>query len=301
MLASLLPGLREIRAPLVSGYLWLVFFFLALHDQLPSEADSDSVLQPLFGLGADLSTLGIATVSGVAAYLVGSAVQEMLKLLGRILSPQAPLYGEAGSRISAAGRSDIKETVRIRVQGIARRLHQVALSPGDKGIDEPTPVTVERELPLVRTLLLGERRELVGEVDRLQAEADLRITVAFPLAALAVFLAAEVSPGWLALALPAVLLAVQGYQRQLEAGDLLAKALRIGKADAPALEALAAAADEALQRAELEGDLRKSMDGGDGMAAFRLGNLQASSDDFEAAVVSLEFAAQQGIVRAYAE
>lgn len=302
MLTNLLPGLREIRAPLISGYLWLAFFFLAFHEELPSSSDPGPVFEPLFDLGGNISALGLATATGVAAYLVGSAVQELLKLLGRLPSFHRPLYGEAGIRTSSAGRDDVHDAVRIRVQGIRRRLFQVALSPGEKGVDEaPAPEDVEQELPLIRTLLLGERPELIGELDRLKAEADLRITVAFPLAFLAGFLGFEASWGWFALLLPAGLLVLQGYQRQLEAGDLLAKAMRIGKADAPALEALSRSADAALSRIELEGELRQQMDGGDGLAAFRLGNLQASWDDYETAVASLEFAAGEGVVRAYAE
>lgn len=302
MLTNLLPGLREIRAPLISGYLWLALLFLVFHDELPSSDNPGSVLSPLFEVAHDLSAFGVATVTGVAAYLVGSAAQELWKVLGRLLSPRRPLYGESGVRTSAAGQRDVQDAVRIRVQAIRRKLFQVALAPGEKGIDaEPDVETVERELPLIRTLLLGERPELVGELDRLQAEADLRITVAFPLAFFAIFLAVEDSLGWLLLLIPCGLLLVQGYQRQLEAGDLLAKALRIEKADAPALAALRTSADAALERVELEGELRRRMDDGDGLAAFRLGNLQASWEDYEAATVSLGFAIEKGIVRAYAE
>jgi tetratricopeptide (TPR) repeat protein len=300
LLANLLPGLREVRAPLVSGYLWLAFFLLAFDGDLPTRGDPGG-LEPLFALAEGLSVLGIATVTGIAAYLVGSAVQELLKLLARLLS-QRPLYGEAGIRTSAAGRNDVRDAVRIRVQGIKRELFQVALSPGEKGIDEePTAEMVERELPLIRSLLLGERPEFVGELDRLKAEADLRVTVAFPLLAFAIYLTLEGWPAWLGLVVPAGLLLIQGVQRQLEAGDMLAKALRIGQADAPVLEALASSADAVLQRVELEGELRRSMEGEDGMAAFRLGNLQVSWDDFGASVSSFEFATEKGIVRAYAE
>ena len=302
MLFNLLPGLREIRAPLISGYVWLTFFFLALHEDLPSAGSPGSVLNPLFEIGESLTTGGLIAVTGVAAYLVGSAMQELWKVLGRVLSPGRPFYGEAGTRTSASGRRDVKSAVRVRMQNVTGLLSQVAVAPGERGIaDEPDPEEIERELPLIRTLLLGERPELVGELDRLQAEADLRVTVAFPLAFLAVYLAWKASHGWILLLLPALLLLVQGYQRQLDAGDLLAKALKIGKADAPSLEALTASAKAVLQRVELEAELRRRVDEEDGMAAFQLGNLQASWDDFDSAANSLRFAADKGVVRAYAE
>jgi tetratricopeptide (TPR) repeat protein len=302
VLTGLLPGLREIRAPVISGYLWLVFFFLAFHGALPSRQSADPTLKPLFDLGHDLSALGIATVTGVAAYLVGSAAQELLKLVATI-PPGPPLYAEAGTHLSAAGRDDVGSAVRFRVQAIQRRLYQVALSPGEKGVDgEPSPEMVESDLPLIRTLLLGDYPDLVAELDRLQAEADLRITVAVPIAALAILFCFAVSPLWLLALLLAVGLLAQGYKRQVEVGNLLAKALRIGKVDAPTLQSLDASAAAAIERTELEEDLaRKVKDGGSGMAAFRLGNLQASGGDSEGAVASLRIAIENNVIRAYAE
>jgi tetratricopeptide (TPR) repeat protein len=302
MLANLLPGLREIRAPLISGYLWLVFFFIAFHDDLPTAETAVPTLKPLFDLGHDLSALGIATVSGVAAYLVGSAVQELLKLLCGYM-PGAPFYAEAGTHLSAAGRGDVQRAVAVRVQAIRRRLFQVALSPGEKGVDEePSSRSIERELPLIRTLLLGEHADLIGELDRLQAEADLRITVAIPMICFAGLFAINVSPLWLLALLPAGLLVGQGHQRQIEAGDLLAKALRIGKVSAPSLESLDTSATAAVERIELEEELaRKVSEGKSPMAAFRLGNLQAAGENFEAAITSLRFAAEKGVIHAYAE
>ena len=302
MLTGLLPGLREIRAPLISGYLWLAFVFLVFHSDLPSHSHPGAALRPLFELGDSLSAFGIATVSGVAAYLVGSAIQELLKLAARLFPSNKPFYAKPGTHVSFAGRDDIDHFIDIRIERIRRKLFQVALNPGERGVDaEPHLWTVERELPLIRTLLLGERPELVGELDRLQAEADLRITVAVPLAFLAVFFALEASPWWLLSLIPILLLLVQGYQRQVEVGDLLATALRIGKANAPALESLEASVDAALDRIELEEELSKKVAENNAMAAFRLGNLQASGEDFEGALSSLKYAAEHGIVRAHAE
>ena len=302
MLAGLLPGLREIRAPLISGYLWLVFFFLAFHGFLPTRHSADPTLKPVFDLGHDLSALGIATVTGVAAYLVGSAAQELLKILAAI-PPGTPLYAEAGTHLSEDGQKDVGSAVELRVQGIQRRLYQVALSPGEKGVDEePSQATVEGDLPLIRTLLLGDYPDLVAELDRLQAEADLRITVAVPVAALATLFCFEVSTFWLLALAISVGLIAQGHRRQVEVGDLLAKALRIGKVDAPSLVSLDASAVAAIERTELEEDLaRKVKDEGSGMAAFRLGNLQATGDDLEGAVRSFRIAADNNVIRAYAE
>jgi tetratricopeptide (TPR) repeat protein len=302
VLTNLLPGLREIRAPVVSGYLWLAFFFLLLHHDLPSSDHPGSVLRPLFHLFDDLSALGIATVASVAAYLVGSAMQEVLKLLGRLFAPRKPLYAPAGTHLSTDGKRNLARAVRIQVERISRRLFQVAMSPGERGIDEaPGPDAVERELPLVRMLLLDQQSELVGELDRLQAEADLRITVAAPLAALGVYFAFKISYGWGLLLVPAVMLFVQGYQRQREAGDFLAGILHSGRASAPAVTDFEISVDAALERTDLEWKLKGEMAEGDGMAAFRYGNLLASGGEYKKAVEPLTNAVDQGVVQGYVE
>jgi tetratricopeptide (TPR) repeat protein len=301
VLANLLPGLREIRAPIVSGYMWLVFFFLVLHSDLPTRDNASSAVQPLFELGDRLSVLGIATVASVAAYLVGSAMQEVLKLVGRSVPRRKTFYGEAGTHTTERGRQNLHGSVRMRVKGIVQSLFEVALAPGEREIARaPETDEVIAELPLVRTMLLGEHPELVGELDRLQAEADLRITVAFPLAALAIYLAIEASPGWLFALAPAVLLLLQGRQRLRETGDFLTRVLQIGRADTPSVKAFEVSVKAALDQTELEWKLKGEMDG-DGMAAFRYGNLLASAFRFEQAVAPLEAAAENGVVQAHAE
>jgi tetratricopeptide (TPR) repeat protein len=303
VLANLLPGLREIRAPVVSGYLWLIFLFLALHSALPSRHDAGSAIQPIFDLGDRLSVLGLATVTGVAAYLIGSAMQELLKSVGRWLAPRKPLYAEPGVHTTDGGRRVLMTSLEVRMDGITRKLFQIALSPGERGIDEaPRTRAILDELPLTRALLLGEHPELVGELDRLQAEADLRITVSIPLAALGILLFVLTwDPWWLFAVGPAGLLLWQGFKRQHEAGDFLAKVLRIGKVDAPLVSAFEVSVDAALERNKLEWQLKAEKDGGDAGAAFRLGNLQASAGEREDALESLRFAAEKGVTRAYAE
>ncbi len=302
MLTNLLPGLREIRAPVVSGYLWLVFFYLLLHDDLPTRATAAPAVQPLFQLGDRLSVVGIATVASVAAYLVGSAMQEVLMLVGRLGSPRRPLYGEPGVRTTATGRDRLTQSVTLRVQGIAQRLFQVALSPGERNIENaPAADEVIAELPVVRTLMLGEHPELVGELDRLQAEADLRITVAVPLAALAVYFAAVSSPGWLLALVPSLLLLLQGHQRQREAGDFLARVLQIGKTDHPAVKTFELSVNAALEQTELEWNLKGEMASGDGRAAFRYGNLLFNAREYEKAIEPLTLATDQGVAEAYAQ
>lgn len=78
LLSSLVPALREIRGPLVAGYLWLVCAWLLFEPVLPSR-DSHSLYQRLATLGEAIGPVGLAVVASVAAYLVGSLFQSLVR------------------------------------------------------------------------------------------------------------------------------------------------------------------------------------------------------------------------------
>src|SRR5690554_6799109 len=73
MLASLLPGLRDVRTPLTVGYLWLVLLYLWFADRLPHERpDGDGVLSRLFDLSAFVGLSVTLAATSFVAYLVGA-------------------------------------------------------------------------------------------------------------------------------------------------------------------------------------------------------------------------------------
>ena len=72
MLASLLPGLRDVRAPLAAGYLWLVACWLTLEPSVPERADAHGVVASLYRADDVLSVVGLGLVLAFAAYLLGS-------------------------------------------------------------------------------------------------------------------------------------------------------------------------------------------------------------------------------------
>jgi hypothetical protein len=53
MLASLLPGLRDLRAPVVTGYIWLIVLWLLLEDHVPRPSEARGALQSLYELAQD--------------------------------------------------------------------------------------------------------------------------------------------------------------------------------------------------------------------------------------------------------
>ena len=68
MLASLLPGVRELRSPLAAGYVWLAALWLLFHDRVPeSEDEATGAWEAIFALGDRVSTVAI----GVAVSFAG--------------------------------------------------------------------------------------------------------------------------------------------------------------------------------------------------------------------------------------
>ena len=72
MLASLLPGLRDLRAPLAAGYLWLAAGWLYFAPQLPASVnDADGVLKDIYRVADASNPVAIAAGLTFIAYLLG--------------------------------------------------------------------------------------------------------------------------------------------------------------------------------------------------------------------------------------
>lgn len=69
--SSLIPGMREVRAPLIGGYLWLLFAFLLVHPEVPAAGDN-RVYTELNEIADVVGPIGLAIAGAIAAYLVGS-------------------------------------------------------------------------------------------------------------------------------------------------------------------------------------------------------------------------------------
>lgn len=81
VLASLLPGLREIRAPLAAGYLWLAFAWLLAREHLPAAANATGLLDDVYALAALVGTTACLAAVSFVAYLVGALSGTMTELI----------------------------------------------------------------------------------------------------------------------------------------------------------------------------------------------------------------------------
>ncbi|MBO1336870.1 hypothetical protein [Streptomyces sp. VRA16 Mangrove soil] len=75
MLASLLPGLRDLRTPLAVGYLWLMCAWLWFHDALPRRATASGPVADLYALNEILPPATFLAALTFCAYFLGSIVE----------------------------------------------------------------------------------------------------------------------------------------------------------------------------------------------------------------------------------
>lgn len=79
-LTSLLPGLREVRAPLVAGYMWVLFGWLLADPAAPDHSKGD-LYDRLAQVGTAVGPVGEAVAASVLAYLVGSLITSVVMWL----------------------------------------------------------------------------------------------------------------------------------------------------------------------------------------------------------------------------
>jgi hypothetical protein len=102
-IANLLPGIRELRAPLAAGYLWLIAAWFLLHDSVPTEHEASGLLADAYDLADAVGRVGVAAAVAFVAYLIGSL---SLWISASLESVGGPVAG-----VSVPGRKRIREFV----------------------------------------------------------------------------------------------------------------------------------------------------------------------------------------------
>lgn len=234
VLVNALPGVRDVRAPVTAGYLWLLAAWLALDPDLNAEPN-DGLGHALHSLGDEIGVVGIGVAVSVAAYLIGVVSQEMsVRVLGRVVG-----------RWLDEEKQALRNRIRELFDGAVPAVKAAGLTPEDEServakIGERRKVAsrdVIEELELPATLLVGSHEVLFAEVDRLHAEGDFRIAIVPPLVALTIVTAvASDSLAWLVALAPTAVIAWQGTRRRRQSERLIAQAIRSGRVDSPALQ-----------------------------------------------------------------
>ncbi|WP_134006475.1 hypothetical protein [Kribbella sp. VKM Ac-2566] len=220
MLASLLPGLRDVRTPLAVGYLWLLFLWLALGRQLPLDRNA------LGGRAWDLYRF-----FGQGTFV--AAISFIAFLLGSIVTVRSNSFSRLWMR--ATGKQDLDPEGKL-FQFIVDTLEI-------KGIDVSGFAAMTDSLfPVedLRARLLVANQEMYGEYDRLESEAVFRINIAPPLFAVSLAVILQSGANWwtsilfalVALLVVAILVA-QGQGKNSLATEVLTQSILSGVIEHP--------------------------------------------------------------------
>jgi hypothetical protein len=253
VLASLLPGLRQLRTPLAIGYLWLLNLWLLFADDLPRKP-TDGLVGNVFELAGFLGDAILLAAISFGAFIIGSisllapnslfAVNVFVNSL-----PRLPFRALPASFLVAV--SDLWQ--RQGLQGI--RWSETLSLKERRERDSDIRSTV-RELIIqrsdLRAKLLTTDIELYSEYDRLEAEADFRLNISVPLAVLCGILAYEVNPVWLLGLAPVAVLFWRGTTRAFDAVTVLIRAILVGKIEASETPAITDPASGFVRRALLK-------------------------------------------------
>jgi hypothetical protein len=174
VLASLLPGLRDLRGPLAVGYTWLIVLWLFFADKVPHERPANgNAIAKLFDLGDLLGpTVVLAAVSFVA-YMLGSFM--FLDTGGALIS----------SLQRFVLRTPTARRTRLELRDWARE-HDLP----SRYLDAIFRGTEIRRL---EAKLRVANADIYGDFDRLKAEAELRLNVAPAIIALSIALGLELA------------------------------------------------------------------------------------------------------------
>lgn len=120
MLASLLPGLRDVRAPLAAGYLWLVAAWVVFEPALPERTTAKGAVASLYRGGGVLSVLGRGIALSFAAYLLGSLSSNTLTPRLRRFLPKAWGASDRFDRWMTAPRVSLSPQARAALDQVVR-------------------------------------------------------------------------------------------------------------------------------------------------------------------------------------
>jgi len=273
VLGSLLPGVREVRAPLAAGYTWLLVAWL-LYGSDASQHPSGLAVD-LKRLHETVSSAGAAVAVGFVAYIVGVFSIALTGVLARRvirwISPLvdawtrrnqfstpwssspwwfsdyaprtavaletvvAPRLEEAHAALCVPGRDDSRPSY----EQLSDLVERAARRATEGSTAVLLRAAVVDEFEQMGRQMIGREPELFGEYDRLRAEAELRAGLVLPGLALGVTLVCIGSGGWravgAAMVVAALVLVFLAKVRAQDAIDVVVSALRNGRVESPVL------------------------------------------------------------------
>ncbi|MFD8415498.1 hypothetical protein ACFV2Q_27675 [Streptomyces sp. NPDC059650] len=257
MLASLLPGIRELRTPLATGYLYLLTLFLLIGGRIPAKAEAPDALKRLYDIVEWMGKPAALAATTFVAYLVGSVLEvRATTFRHRLRQPRArskqlnqvrmeherrerwqlptshpevdPVWREMAVWILLS-KSTVDTLVRYMF-GRTGRL-EVTISELLRAF-----VLLMNEFPQLRTRLYQADKDLYGDYDRLASEADFKVNIGAAAIVLSCVAATVVEPWWALPVGPMAYLIRRGFSTAEEANDALVQAVVTDVVKSPRFE-----------------------------------------------------------------
>ncbi len=197
MLASFLPGLRDVRTPLTVGYMWLTISWMIFDDSIRESLGREHVAE-LVEFGAFAGDAALFAAVSLIAYLVGSlvvlspdnaVVRVLLVAVSTLLNVGTYKGDPTISQYHKLVDVEYEKVKQIR-EGVVKNLS----AGGSEAESAMLQIASQREVVNLRHRLLVANADLYGEYDRLTAEAEFRINIAGPLLVLTALISVDF--GW---------------------------------------------------------------------------------------------------------
>jgi hypothetical protein len=272
VLSAILPGARQVRAPLAAGATWLLTIWLAIEPGLAESTKATGIYASLVRLSDATGNAVVLAVIGFLAYMLGSVTTSAVLALARDALPKAhrgnPVRSLVLARVFAADarlreHTEIASLDEAAARPEARDLFAPpAEEPFVRDGDNPVQITENLEVRIRRygswreakLQLLSKDPQLYAELDRHEAERELRLALLAPLLALTIVVAVRVGPWYASLALAVTGLAllwvlkVQAAMAREWSERVLLDVIRNGTVTVPLLEQLDHDVDLLIQR-----------------------------------------------------
>ncbi|MFF4503022.1 hypothetical protein [Streptomyces sp. NPDC001401] len=251
MLTNILPGLRDVRTPLTTGFIYSFTAWILFGKYLPPRSEVKGLLKSIYDLYLFTGKPAALAACSFIAYLMGILSGLFLRWLFEwIKMPFTPPV--LVLNISEMARADLASNIfsqlhevsygRVRYGDFYASLSDEpearirALWATQRGIPseegrlyKAIETRLAYEQDQLRIKLLVSNPEIYAEHDRHRAEAEFRVGVGAALTVLLIALSVSQSPFWgTALLVPAACL-LAGVAKRREANDVLIQAVVAGE------------------------------------------------------------------------
>jgi hypothetical protein len=251
MLASILPGIRDLRAPLVAGYTFLIslWLFIAPDGKPPS---SDSGYGLLYRLGQFTGRAGVVAAASVVAYFLGTLLQQAGRVFPAVWSRVVLFRTRTLSDIPREGYAQLgyetsvrlirwlesppdfkvsedygpSERLQIRARATKRFHSHLKGAAWDTGREFRRVID---DIPLISGRMRELAKERFDEFDKLRSEAEFREALTPAVLLLTVALCYRWSLWWALLLLFVVWLQREAYRLRVQANSVAIEAVMTGR------------------------------------------------------------------------